>query len=171
MSRAITVPDDLYRRLVELAAFAGCDPTAVIRRLLDSLTTNQRSLEPGMTRPADGRMAEAPVGARPPRGRGATVELAGQVIEVDSVRDLYERVLRHVVKGGKKDEVRALLPYKTSSQRYLIAEKSRHPNGKPFFVPVEHGGLYMEAHKSYHTAVSQLAEFLSKIDVSFRYLS
>lgn len=167
-----TVSDDIYLRLVELAAFASCNPADVIRRLLDSLTANERSVKPATTTQGIFMQTdEALLGARPRRKRGARVELGGEVIEVDSVRDLYEKALRLVVKGGKRDAVRALLPYKTSSQRYLIAEKPKHPNGKSFVVPVEHGGLYMEAHKSYRIAVRQLTDFLSRVGLPFRYLS
>ena len=95
------------------------------------------------------------------------VRLNGEAVRVHSVRDLFEHVLRFIAKSGRRDALRALLPYKTSSRRYLIAEKPQHPSGKPFFVPVQHGGLYMEAHKSYKTAVADLEDFLSQLKVPF----
>jgi hypothetical protein len=68
------------------------------------------------------------------------------------------------------DRVVELVPYKTSSRRFLIAKTPIHPNGNPFVVPVEHRGLYMESHKNYQAAISQLARFLSKCGSTLSYL-
>lgn len=168
MRHSIAVPEDLYLRLKELAAFAKCEPAEVVRRLLDSLREDQEGRQPAFARSAN-VVDPTLLGARPPRERGVRVELNGQVLDAVSVPDLYEKTLRVIAKRDR-ERMRSLLPYKTSAHRFLIAEKPKHPNGKPFFVPIEHDGFYMEAHKSYHTAVSQLADFLSKLGISFRYL-
>lgn len=173
MSRKLIVPEDVYVEVQRLAAFTGCGEGEVVRRLLEVLVGGNEAVQRQGT--ADVALATPRrvryLPDRFPRSRGARVELAGDVIYVDSVRDLFERVLRFLVKNGKREAVVRLLPYKTSSQRYLIADKPIHPNGNRFVVPVQHGALFAEAHKSYRTAVVQLQELLEKLGVSFRYLS
>jgi hypothetical protein len=173
LSKTITVADDIYSRVRQLAAFSRCDEGEVVRRLLDKLIEESGASSDTSAMPSrhfvDRSQRYLP--GRPPRERGARVEVGGEILHVDSVRDLCENVLRFVSKNGKRESVRSLLPYKTSSQRYLIAEKPIHPNGNRFVVPVQQGGFYMEAHKSYRTAIVQLEEFLAKLGVPFRYVS
>ena len=169
MAPVIEIPEDVFRRLAELAQpFVDTKPADVIHRLLDERDAAVRK---------DGEPSQRAIVQRPkplevrvPRERGVSVDISGQIITADSVRDLFDQVLRLLAKNGEVKRVRALIPYKTSSRRYLIADRPVHPNGNPFVVPVEHGGLYMETHKSYRTAVSQLAHFLSKCGLSLRYL-
>jgi hypothetical protein len=172
VAKTLTVTEDVYGRVKQLAAFSDCDEGEVVRRLLDKLIDDGSSSErmPSSRRSFVDR-SQRYLPGRPPRERGARVEVGGEILHVDSVRDLFENVLRFLSKNGKKESVRSLLPYKTSSQRYLIAEKPVHPSGNRFVVPVQHGGLYMEAHKSYRTAIVQLEEFLAKVGVPFRYVS
>ena len=68
------------------------------------------------------------------------------------------------------DRVMAL-PYKTSSWRYLFSKTDKHPNGNDFFVPIKCHGLYVETHKNYQTAISQLAKFAAKCGVTLTYKS
>lgn len=173
MSRTLAVTDDVYARVRQLAAFSRCDEGEVVRRLLDKLIEDAGSSNESATMPSPSSVdrSQRYLPGRPPRERGARVEVGGEILHVDSVRDLFENVLRFLSKNGKRESVRSLLPYKTSSQRFLVAEKPVHPNGNQFVVPVHIGGLYMEAHKSYRTAIVQLEEFLAKLGIPFRYVS
>lgn len=173
MPKTLTVPDEVYARVRQLAAFSRCDDGEVVRRLLDNLledTNGMNELGPRGTASTFDR-SQRYLPGRPARERGARVEIDGEILQIDSVRDLFENVLRFLSKNGKRAAVRSLLPYKTSSQRYLIADKAVHPNGNRFVVPVQHGEFYMEAHKSYRTAMIQLEEFLAKLGIPFRYVS
>lgn len=168
MAPKISIPEDLYARLEALAQpFVDTEPADVIRRLLDACPTTPKGGAQQLSGPI---VRERHVSTRNPRERGAKVELDGQVIAVDSVRDLYEQVLRQITRNGGLERLKLLLPIKTSSKRYLIAEKPVHPNGNHFVVPVEHRGVYMEAHKGYQTALTQLSYFLSKCGHTLRYL-
>ena len=167
MAPMIDVPDDLYARLAELAQpFVETKPADVIRRLVESHGVDDR----GASTPHQPIVPQRPLATRVPRERGAKVLIDETLITADSVRDLYEQVLRLLTKNGRLDRLKTLLPYKTSSRRYLIAERPVHPNGNPFVVPVEYRGLYMETHKSYQTALTQLGAFLSKCGLSLHYV-
>lgn len=168
----VSLSDDVYVQVRTLARFAGCSDNEVIRRLLERLEPKDAAPAPrSYPSPASTDDGARYLPGRAPRERGATVRLGGELLRVDSVPDLFEHVLRHIVKHGKRNEVTRMLPYKTSAQRYLIAEKPVHPSGKDFYVPVKHGGLYMEAHKSYRTAIKDLAEFLRALGVPFEYVT
>ena len=173
MLRSIAVSDKVHARVRQLARFGGFDENEVIRRLLDQLETDAAALPKTDPSVSQGSMASGGryLPGRAARERGARVRLGSETIQVDSVRDLFETVLRFVSKNGKRDLVKTLLPFKTSSQRFLISEKPIHPNGKPFFVPVQVGGFYMEAHKSYRTAIADLEDFLGHVKIPFQYIS
>lgn len=173
MQRSIGVTDEVYSRVRQLARFGGCDESEVIRRLLDQLEVDPGSAvqsapvrTPSLSVPGDPYLP-----GRAPRERGAKVRLGSETFSVDSVRDLFETVLRFVGKNGKREAVKSLLPFKTSAQRFLISETPIHPNGNPFFVQVQVGGLYMEAHKSYKTAIADLDDFLGQLKIPFEYIS
>src|SRR5215208_2747690 len=130
MPRTIILPEELYARIAALAQpFVDREPADVIRRLIESYDPAGEVPGDGMHRTVATDVSEALLRARNPRERGTTVELDGQRIQADSVRDLYEQALTHLAKNGKLDRVREMLPYKTSSKRYLIAEQPVHPNG------------------------------------------
>ena len=96
--------------------------------------------------------------------------LAGQRIEVDSVRHLYEQVLEYMDNAGLWSRLEAVAPYKTSSKRYLISTTAVHPSGRDFFIPVSRRGLFMETHKNYVTATKQLRQLLDKCGIPFEYV-
>lgn len=170
MSRTITLPDDVYARLERLAQpFVDKEPADVIRRLLNGADALSRNSKNGPV-PSAEELGAASLEARAPRERGAKVELDGKLLAADSVRDLYEQVLHALAKNGSWHKIKSLVPYRTSSKRYLVAEKPVHPNGNPFVVPVEFRGVYMEAHKDYPTAIRQLQRFLAKGNVMVRYI-
>lgn len=173
MPQSISVTDDIGARLRKYARFGGCDESEVIRRLLNQLESEETEITPSKSvvdaHPDVAGSRYLP--GRAPRERGAKIRLDSSTFYVDSVRTLLETVLQYLVKNGKTSSVTAVLPYKTSNQRYLIAKKPVHPHGNPFFVPVEYGGFYMEAHKSYKTATTDLQEFLGRLNVAFEYIS
>lgn len=176
MSRTVLVTEDVHSRIRLLARVGGCNEGEVVRRLLESLENADASDESASTTGARTASAAADSGGRylpgrAPRERGAKIRVGSEVFRVDSVRDMFETVLRFLTKSGNSDTLRSVLPFKTSSQRYLIAAKPVHPNGNPFFVPVHYGSLYMEAHKLYKSAVADLQDFLDQLKIPFQYIS
>ena len=182
MSKTIVVTEDVHSRVRQLARFSGCDEGEVVRRLLESLenaNVDDESTPTARTRTASDTSDTSDAAdlggrylpGRAPRERGAKIRIGSEIFRVDSVRDMFETVLRFLTKTGNSDALRSVLPFKTSSQRYLIALKPVHPNGNSFFVPVHQGSLYMEAHKSYKTAVADLHDFLGQLKVPFEYIS
>ena len=126
------------------------------------------SPQPAEVVPTDGDTRR--VTGRAPRERGVVVDLEDVRVHADSVRDLYEQILRILVDRGYMDRLEPFVPYRTSGQRYLIARKPLHPNENAFWVPVQVAGYYMETHKDYKTAIKQLNQFLSKGGLRFRYV-
>jgi hypothetical protein len=172
MAHMISIPDDLFVQLEKIAKpFKDKEPADVIRRLLETVESTEAQGGSRGTAPVR-PMSRSHIRAnRNPRERGVRVRVDGEDLAADSVRDLFEQVLRRVSRNGKLESVRAILPYKTSSSRYLIAERPVHPGGNAFVVPVGQRGLFMEAHKSYGTALTQLSNFLAKLGMSLEYVS
>jgi hypothetical protein len=161
MAHSIALPEDLYRKLEKLAQpFRDHEPIDVIHRLADE-ALSRVGRDTGR-RVSEGRSGFA---ARVPRTRGIEVAIDGVIIRASTVPDLYEQVLSLLERQGKTHDIQRLLPYKTSSRRFLIAAEPRHPNGRPFVVVVKHSAFFMEAHKSYQTAVLQLSAFLQHLGV------
>jgi hypothetical protein len=164
MATTIAIPEDLYERLAALARpFHDKEPADVIRRLLDGEEMKEGSIA-SPPRTVTERVVE-----RAPRERGATVELDGTLIQADSVPDLCLQVMEYMHSHKHWDKVMGLAPYKTSARRYLFSKTDKHPSGKDFFVPVRCHGLYVETHKNYQTAISQLARFAAKCGVALTY--
>ena len=175
MERTISLPEDVYARLEALARpFVDRDPVDVIRRLLDSPGEGERfdPPSPPQTEPVSSPASPSStrVDGRIARERGARVQLDEHLIQADSVRDLYEQTLHYLSSNGVWERVVELAPYKTSSRRYLISETPIHPNGKRFVVPVQHRNLYMETHKNYQTAITQLDRLLGRCGIKVTYL-
>lgn len=103
---------------------------------------------------------------RAPRERGITVKLNNISINAQSVSDMYKQALKHLVDTGLITKIP--LPYATSGKRYLLSRKPEHPAGRPFVLPIEYNGYYLEAHKDYKNALSHLGNMLSEINVLFR---
>lgn len=182
----IELPDDVYAKLEQLARpFVDHEPADVIRRLVDASSAehagehdtesafrSRRVLRadelPAVSETLSPR-SSADVEARTPRERGGVFMLAGERIEADSVRHLYEQALEYIDRAGLWNRLEALVPYKTSSKRYLVAESPVHPNGRDFFVPVQYRGLYMETHKNYVTGTKQLRQLLEKCGIRLEY--
>lgn len=176
MSQSITLPDDVYSQLEALARpFIDREPVDVIRMLIDS-HCGRSDHHPTPTPPPSqsARHEDLDIATqmrgRPSRERGARVKLDEQLIEADSVRDLYGKALRYVAEAGAWDCLADLVPYKTSGKRYLVSTEPVHPTGKSFVMPVEFQGLYMEAHKNYWTALTQLERLLGNCGISVNYI-
>src|SRR5688572_16730537 len=131
MSAVVELPDALYSRLQALGGQLFTVPE-VIARLADGVSSNS---EPVAVPPPSSPALSARVGglgilgARAPRERGATVEIAGQRIHAGTVSDLYEQAFRLLLNNGKTEGLKQLAPYRTSNQRYLFAREPKHPNG------------------------------------------
>ena len=95
------------------------------------------------------------------------VKIDGRVFSNETVRLLFEAILKYLVKQGY---VLALpLPWGTSKQRYIITNKNppTHPNGRPFFYPVDFEGYTMESHYGRDRAMKVLNDLCSKLEIEF----
>jgi hypothetical protein len=175
--RELTLPDTLFARLQKFAVPLVDTPADVIERLL----THYEKTKPEKSRPDGGIetstgakeslfLREARITERAPRERGVTIEIDGHVIRAISVKELYKEVLKYLLDSGHSKRLRELVPFSTSSLRYLIADKPIHPNEKEFVVPVKHGGYYMEAHKDYKNGIKHLSQFVTKVGLKLKYL-
>lgn len=175
MSKSIEVSDELYQRLQSLAGQLFTFEEVIERLLTGVLRASGGGILAAVA-PASGlsptHHADLNVlRRRAPRQRGATVEVAGQRIDANTVPDLYEQVLRLVLDNGHAKKLNTIVPYRTSNKRYLISREPKHPNGKDFFVQVRVGSYYLEAHKNYQTALKQLAQLLGKLGLDLRYIA
>lgn len=170
MTRLVRIPDELFARL-QAHGKAFVDTEAdVIQRLLDFYEAHSRASDGSKVRGESAEQEGRDPGARTPRERGATVEIGRHVIQAASVGDLYEQALKVLLDNGHANRLNELIPFKTSGERYLIAERPVHPNGKPFFNTVRYKGYYMEAHKDYRNAIRHLAKLVEKCGLRLRYL-
>lgn len=167
MHHQIRVSQDTMSRLKACAEpFVDKDPEDVVRRLLDEHDNLSRMRAPS---PGPRYQSGRPSIYRVPRERGTVVQIGGHQIQAVSVRDLYEQALKFLV-GSHRVELDRLLPFKTSQERYLLADKPIHPSGNPFVVPVEYHGYCMEAHKDYKNAVAHLGSLVEKLGLKLKYL-
>ena len=167
MPHQIRVSDDTMNRLKAHAEpFVDKNPEDVIRRLLDE-HDNHMSRQKPSSQPL--RQHERTPVSRVPRERGTVVRIGGHQFQAASVRDLYEKALRLLVDKYGVGLTR-LLPFPTSSERYLVADKPFHPSGNPFIVPVEYHDHYMEAHKDYNNAIRHLRSLVKKLGLELEYL-
>ena len=178
MGPVLTVSDETYERLSQLGMGLFTE-AEVLDRLLSKATHTKPE------RPITPRNPVASADARPyavvhsassqglpgrvPRQRGVSIAVGEQRIVADSVSDLYEQVLRHLVDTGAMASLMPHIPFKTSSKRVLVSQTPTHPAGHDFVVPVKYGGFYMEAHKSYQTAISALRKFLARGNITMSY--
>jgi hypothetical protein len=92
------------------------------------------------------------------------------LISAVTVPDMYLQVLQWLVDGKRIEVLESSIPFRTSSQRFLISKSSKHPNGKHFVKEVKHKDYYMEAHKNYENALSGLKQFLEPRGFRVRYV-
>jgi|SRR5215813_6483596 len=171
MRHQISISDKTLARLKALAEpFVDREPEDVIRRLLDAgeQAQNRAGSSPNsQTAPAIPRAVL--LSARTPRERGVAVQIGDHKFDAVSVPDLYRQVLKFLVEHHKST-LQAIVPFRTSRERYLIAREPLHPSGNPFVVPVEFQGFCMEAHKDYQNAVRHLIILSAKLGLQLRYL-
>ena len=173
MTHQITVSNELFVRLKTLAEpFVDRDPEDVIRRALDQY---ERALSNSRAQIKSGGQVGAPLAgglspiSRVPRERGTSVQIGDHKINAVSVRALYEEALRLFVEHYAS-QLKSVVPLKTSGERFLVALKPLHPSGKPFVVPVEFHGFYMEAHKDYKNAIAHLQTLCNRLGLTLKYL-
>ena len=175
MAKTVELPDELFEQLQLIGRHLFTVPEVIERlvaRLGDVHGLPPRQEQNGDNPPWDSwRMGQRSiVGMRSPRERGAIIEIEGQRIHANTVADLFKQVFEFLLQRGHEEDIKKLLPYGTSNQRYLIASKPVHPSGRAFFVPVNVGIFYIETHKNYQTAIGHLAEFLEKLGITLRYV-
>ena len=165
MIKTISISDDVYARLEELARpFEDREPEDVIRRLLEGGSVRN------VAKPESHRTTSQPTVVRAPRERGVVVKLNGNMISATTVPDLCTKVMEFIYTKDLWDQFESLAPYKTSAKRYLFAKSPKHPQGNDFFVPLMYKNIYMEAHKNYETTIRQLGRLLSQLGITFEYV-
>lgn len=95
------------------------------------------------------------------------VKIDDKAFSNETVRLLFEDVLKYLV---KKDHILMLpLPWGTSKQRYIITNENPpvHPNGRPFFYPVEFNGYTMESHYDRDRGMKVLNDLCKKLEIEF----
>ena len=95
------------------------------------------------------------------------VRIDGKAITNETVRLLFEDVLKYIVNAG---HILTLpLPWGTSKQRYIITNEipATHPNGRVFFYPVEFEGYTMESHYDRDRAMKVLGDLCDKLHIEF----
>jgi hypothetical protein len=97
-------------------------------------------------------------------------DLEGKRHDAVSVRDAYEQLLK-VLADKHEAQLREALPFRTSSERFLVAQKPVHPSGNQFVVPVKYRGYYMEAHKDYKNAMAHALQLAERVGVKLRFIA
>jgi hypothetical protein len=173
MSHQITISDELFERLKRLAEpFVDREPEDVIWNLVNRKESDSAGYD--ARDKSDARLSASlqesvsPI-SRVPRERGTTVQIGDNKIDAVSVRALYGQALKLFVERHSS-KLKAVVPLKTSGQRYLIALKPVHPSGTPFVKPVEFGGFHMEAHKDYKNGIAHLRILCSRLGLPLKYL-
>lgn len=93
---------------------------------------------------------------------------AHAIIHAESVRELYERLLEYLLNNGYAPLMKSHMPYRTSSQRYLVSSTPVHPSGRPFWNQVERDGFFLEAHKDYKNAISHMQGFAARLGLPLK---
>lgn len=163
----INIPADTMSRIEALARpFKDHDANDVLTRVLDLYEKHTRAQLP--VPPVSQKVRFSPK-SRVPRERGATVEIDRHTIKAIDVRDLFEQTLTYL-RSKHAHELKKLVPFQTSHARFFISYDPKHPNGNPFFIPVQCGEFFVEANKSYATAIANLGELARRMGLEFKYL-
>ena len=173
----IVEPDELLLELLaeKVENMCGHPPELqMIANFIQAVYVDQR--KPSLTKPSISQIknqqptkTSTPTNMlhnRSPRQRGISVTIDGRKFSAMSVSDLYDQVLKYLYENKLIEKLKPYLPYATSRKRYLISIEPVHPQGNQFVVPIEYKGYYMEAHKSYHTAITCLTDLLGLIGLS-----
>jgi hypothetical protein len=100
------------------------------------------------------------------KGRIA-VRVDQQLIEDETVRGLFDQILRLLVE--RRWIERLPLPWGDTTLRYVVTNSSpaKHPNGRPFFYPIKVAEYTMESHYSRERAMQALAALFAALDIPF----
>ena len=171
MNKSIVVSEGLYAQLETLARpFVDKEPADVIRWLVNEVASKgEHQMMAPLAPPPHPFKPETAV-VRVPRQRAVVVGMDGTAIHADTVPDLCAKVMDYLFAHGHGTKILGMSPYKTSTERYLFSKTPKHPNGNDFFSPISCHGLRVETHKSYQTAIKQLATFVAKCGVKLTYL-
>ena len=95
------------------------------------------------------------------------VRIDNQVFVNETVRLLFEDVLKHIV--DKDFILKAPLPWGTSKNRYIMTNENppTHPNGRAFFYPVSYNGYTIESHYARDRAFKVLSDLCEKLEIEF----
>lgn len=177
LMRELTLSDTLFARLQNFAVPLVDTPSDVIERLVihyEKTLPEKSKADSGIETSTGSKeslfLREARITERAPRERGATIKIDGHVIRAISVKEMYEQTLKYLLDNGHSKRVKDLVPFSTSSLRYLIADRPIHPNGNEFVVPMKHGGYFMEAHKDYKNGIKHLSQFVTRVGLKLKYL-
>jgi hypothetical protein len=181
MSRVVRISETSFQRLQKLAVPLEDTPSSVIERLLDfydshsTPNTHKKKPLPTHTRvprtDVEKQKEDYALSNRPPRVRGAIVEIGGKRFNADSLADLYSQMLRFLDANGQLDKLKPYLPIATSKKRYLIAAQPLHPNGEAFKRPVKYLGYFMESHKDWKNGISHLrSRILDRLGLPISYM-
>ncbi|MCH8910945.1 MAG: hypothetical protein IH867_09415 [Chloroflexi bacterium] len=180
MTPLLPVSEKTYRLLTELGQ-GLFNETEVMERLVSNAVVNQPRTPELPSKPLqdiDDPVLRTQSSIQPPnqglpgrfpRQRGIEIAIGTHRIFGGSVSDLFEQVLRHLVDSGLMSEILPHIPFGISSKRFLISRTPTHPAGHDFFVPVNYGGYYMEAHRSYKNAISGLNKLLTRANIELVY--
>ncbi|MBN1581417.1 MAG: PD-(D/E)XK nuclease family protein [Anaerolineae bacterium] len=105
-------------------------------------------------------------------GKGRTsgrlaVRVDNKVFSNETLRLLFEDVLKYLVNQGYV--LTLPLPWGSSKQRYIITNENppTHPNGRPFFYPVDFEGYTMESHYARDRGMKVLNDLCDKLEIEF----
>jgi hypothetical protein len=143
-----------------IAGFLESQGTALPVPITGEVSHRAPSASPG---PRPGAATQVASGFKQ---QGTRVRIGDQTFVAGSVPDLYLQILKWLVDSGSISALQQHLPYATSGKRYLLATTPVHPQRNPFRVPVEYRGYYLEAHKSYATAVAAMDSMLRQIGLT-----
>jgi hypothetical protein len=107
-----------------------------------------------------------------PDGKGRSggriaVKIGNKVFSNDTVRLLFEDVLRYIV--DKNYILKLPLPWGFSNTRYVLTNESSpvHPNGKPFFYPIKYGDYTIESHYARERSLKVLGYLCERLELDF----
>lgn len=165
-NKLLSEPDELLAEIFadKVESMCGYKPDADV--IADFIREQAKPLEKPM--PQEYRIPKSKPtvhGSKPnkkPRAKFETIriKIESNLFEGSSVSDLYDKVLQYLYSSGNLERMKHIIPFETSSKRYLIAMEPYHQRGNEFRVPVEHKGFYMEAHKDRRNALNHLESFL-----------
>lgn len=95
------------------------------------------------------------------------VYIGGKLLIGDTVKTLFEKVLRHFVDNELMSKLP--LPWGLGQKRYILtnALSAQHPNGRDFFIPVKYKGYTMESHYSRERSLKVLADLCNALEIDY----